>query len=212
MSDPQPRTLSLCRSVLWGSRLVWLFATFSRGPWSWPIWLHCTGTPQSGLPQTRSTQSIFWIMESWRKGNPFYHSHWVSCDEKEWDYKRSSLRPSFSSLKSLLWVRCFQVAPSSMTPCCCWLQLSSAWLWHCFRSSTQPSHALFSDGVFTFLWSVLHNNREGTETQTLTLAHRKSWTFAIFTVFLIVTNSSKVYKFSSSKIEKKIQRVIGNKG
>ena len=47
-------------------------SVFSRALWSWLTWLHCTKTLQSGPPLTPSIQSIFWRMDSLRKGNPLY--------------------------------------------------------------------------------------------------------------------------------------------
>ena len=61
----------VCTCMLCGSSLAWVSSAFFRAPWCWPTWLHCTGTPQSGPPLTRSIQSIFWKMDSLRKGNPF---------------------------------------------------------------------------------------------------------------------------------------------
>ena len=63
--------LPLCTCMLCGSSPAWVSYAFSRDPWSWPTWLHCTGTLQSGPPPTHSIQSIFWKMDSLRKGNPF---------------------------------------------------------------------------------------------------------------------------------------------
>lgn len=116
----QTRTWGLCLGVWCGSSPAWLFAAFSRGPWSWPIWLHCTRTRPSGPPLTHSTLSIFWRMDSLRKGNPSCLSQWVSFDEQEWG-RAEFLPQPFPPLLSAILCFSWEVSRGS---CLGWLHLT----------------------------------------------------------------------------------------